>query len=244
MTDEIDKYRDAKTAFFAEFEALRPDLMYSEGWTENEQKLAAELLRPAKVKVGMLASIPLRCEGSRCPFAQSCPLEKEGLAPVGRACPIEMSIVQQFFYDYVKELDVDVERMVEVSIVRDLVDQEVQHMRKTWLLSQEHFIQENVVGIDDQGNVITKKELHQAVEYEDRILKRKERLRNALLATREAKAKAGQSQADSAQVISNIMEEVRRVEIERKKETKRRLGTEEVDEYIEAEIIDMDDSDY
>jgi flagellar L-ring protein precursor FlgH len=34
--------------------------------------------------------------------------------------------------------------LVEVSMVRDLVDQEVQYLRKTKLLAKEHFIQENI----------------------------------------------------------------------------------------------------
>jgi hypothetical protein len=36
-------------------------------------------------------------------------------------------------------------------MVRDLVDQEVQYLRKTKLLSKEHFIQENIIGIDKDG---------------------------------------------------------------------------------------------
>lgn len=243
MSDEIDRVADSengKVAFFREFEKLRPDLMYSEGWSESERDEAVEYLRPARVKTGMLSTIPMFCRGEECAFAQSCPLLKKGLAPVGKSsCPIEMAYVQQFFYDYIRELEVDVDRMAELSIVRDLVDQEIQHIRKTWLLSQEHFIQENVVGIDQDGKVITKKELHQAVEYEDRILKRKEKLRNALLATRESKAKVGQNAADSAQILSSIMDEFRQVELEEEKARRKALGLEEVDDYIvEAELVE------
>jgi len=44
------------------------------------------------------------------------------------------------------QLDVSPDNLVEVSMVRDLVDQEVQYIRKTKLLAKEHFIQENVIG--------------------------------------------------------------------------------------------------
>lgn len=240
MADDELEYVDPKSAFMAEFEALRPDLMYSEGWSESERQTAAEILRPTKVKANMLQAIPMKCLGEDCFIADRCPLMKEGIAPVGSACPIEMSYVQQFFYDYIEELDVDVERMVEVSIVRDLVDQEIQHIRKTWALSEEHFIQENVVGIDDEGNVITQKQLHQAVDYEDKILKRKEKLRNALLATREAKAKAGKSTADNAQIVADVLEGVRRAQVEREESIKRELGMSEVDDYIieDAQVVE------
>ena len=80
-----------------------------------------------------------------------------------------------------------------------------------------------------------KKELHLAVELEDRLHKRRKDLRNQLLATREAKAKAGQMQVDSAQAISEMLYKVQAVQIERDKLLKKKLGTYEVDSYIEAQ---------
>lgn len=238
---DLEKRLSSKEAFLQEFEKMRPDLYYADTWSETDRNRAVEELRPSKVKSGMLSAIPMRCRGSDCTFAPSCPLEKKGLAPVGELCPIELSATRQFFLDYVDELGVDVDRMVEVSLVRDLVDQEIQQMRKTWLLSQEHFIQENVVGIDDHGKVIVQKNLHQAVDYEDRILKRKEKLRNALLATRESKAKTNQAPLDNAQQISHVLESVRKLQRQQKEELQRQSGMEEHDSYIEAEILEEED---
>lgn len=232
-----------KEAFFREFASMRPDLIYSEGWSEGERDQAIEMLRPTKVKTGLLSSIPMRCYGEECAFAPSCPLLKENLHPEGDPCPIEAAAVHQFFSDYVEELEVDVTRMVEVSMVRDLVDQEIQQMRKTWLLSQEHFIQENVAGVDSEGNVVTKSELHQAIDYEERILKRKEKLRNALLATRESKAKAHQGTQDKATLIAETMEALRRQEREQQQQKMIELGLEDYDEYIDAEVVEEDDED-
>jgi len=53
-----------------------------------------------------------------------------------------------------------------------------------------------------------KKELHLAVELEDRLHKRRKDLRNQLLATREARAKVGQVQLDTAQAISETIYKV------------------------------------
>jgi hypothetical protein len=148
-----------------------------------------------------------------------------------------MAIVSQFTAEYMEELDVHPDNLVEVSMVRDLVDQEVQYMRKTKLLAKEHFIQENVIGVDQDGQPILKKELHLAVDLEDKLHKRRKDLRNQLLATREAKAKVGQSQIDSAQAISDILDKVQSIEIEREKLLKKKLGIYDVDEYIEVEPI-------
>ena len=58
-------------------------------------------------------------------------------------------------------------------------------------------------------------------------------MRNQLLATREAKAKVGQTQLDSAQAISDIIYKVQEIEIQREKLLKQKLGTYEKDDYIE-----------
>ena len=55
-----------------------------------------------------------------------------------------MSMVAQFTSEYLDQLDVNPNNLVEVSMVRDLVDQEVQYLRKTKILAKEHFIQEDI----------------------------------------------------------------------------------------------------
>ena len=228
----LEKY-DNKNDFLKEFESLRPDLFLPETFSDEEKEKVVELVRPQRTKTSMFSSIPMTCEAVKCVFASTCPLMKENLAPKGNPCPIEMSIVSQFTYDYMDQLDVNPENLVEVSMVRDLVDQEVQYIRKTKLLAKEHFIQENVIGIDSNtGEPILKKELHLAVELEDRLHKRRKDLRNQLLATREAKAKIGQTQLDTAQAISDILDKVRGIEKEREKLIKQKTGMLEVDEYI------------
>jgi hypothetical protein len=222
-------------------ESLRPDLFFPEQWTDEQKDKALDIIRPQKTRTTMFASIPMRCDGSKCIFANTCPLLKENLAPVGDPCPIEMSMVSQFTYEYMNQLDVSPDNLVEVSMVRDLVDQEVQYMRKTKLLAKEHFVQENIIGVDQDGSPILKKELHLAVELEDRLHKRRKDLRNQLLATREARAKAGQTQLDTAQAISDIIDKVQSLETEREKLIKKKLGTFEKDDYIEAQLLDEKD---
>jgi hypothetical protein len=222
-----------KNNFIKGFESLRPDLFFPEEWDQSQIDKAIELVRPQRTKNAMFASIPMRCESSKCVYASTCPLYAENLAPHGKPCPIEMSMVSQFTGEYMEQLDVSPDNLVEVSMVRDLVDQEVQYLRKTKLLAKEHFIQENIVGIDpNSGEPIMKKELHLAVELEDRLHKRRKDLRNQLLATREARAKVGQVQLDTAQAISEIIYKVQSIENEKGKLLRQKLGTYEIDDYI------------
>jgi hypothetical protein len=52
------------------------------------------------------------------------------------------------------------------------------------------------------------------------------------LATREAKAKIGQTQLDTAQAISDILDKVRGIEKEREKLIRQKTGMLEADDYI------------
>lgn len=233
---DVEKY-DNKKDFLRDFESLRPDLFLPETYSDEDKQRVAEMVRPQRTKTSMFSSIPMTCEAHKCVFADTCPLLKESLAPKGNPCPIEMSIVSQFTSDYMDQLDVNPENLVEVSMIRDLVDQEVQYIRKTKLLAKEHFIQENVIGVDQDGQPILKKELHLAVELEDKLHKRRKDLRNQLLATREARAKIGQTQLDTAQTISDILSKVQMIEKEKNKLIKQKTGAIEYDEYIEADVI-------
>jgi len=236
LMSNIEKAND-KNGFMKEFESLRPDLFFPDHWNDEQINKAIELVRPQKTRTAMFSSIPMNCEAEKCVYASTCPLLKENVAPKNNPCPIEMSMVSQFTTEYLEQLDVNPNNLVEVSMVRDLVDQEVQYMRKTKLLAKEHFIQENVIGIDQDGQPILKKELHLAVELEDKLHKRRKDLRNQLLATREAKARVGQVQLDTAQAISDIINKVQSLENQREKILKQKLGTYEIDDYIESQEI-------
>lgn len=245
MSGELTPTSD-KEQFLAQFSNLRPDLYFPESWNDEERAKAAELVRPAALKTGMLSSIPMKCYAEACHYADTCPLFAVGLAPKGKPCPIEMGFVQQFMADYEYELGVDPENLSEVSLVRDLVDQEIQSLRKQKILAKEHFIQENVVGIDQEGNPVMKKELHMAVELEDRLHRRKKDLRNQLMITREARARVGQTALDTAQALSNVLDSVRDLEVQKQKAIKSKLGQLYHDDYIsesEEEVVAVAEED-
>jgi hypothetical protein len=231
---EIEKLT-AKEEFLQAFEKNYQDEFLPADWDDSKKKRVAFHTTSNKVKTSMFTSIPMSCTSSKCPFASTCPLEKEKIAPINMPCPIELSIVRNFMADYIDQLDVDPGNLVELSMIRDLVDQEVQYIRKTKLLSKESFIQENIVGLDSDGDPVLRKELHLAVELEDRLHKRRQQLFKQLLATREAKAKAGMAQLDSAQVVANLMTSFKELQYQKDELLKERLGIVDIDDYIEID---------
>lgn len=233
----IEPYGGGKDAFLSDFASLRPDLFFPEEWTDDQREMAAELVRPSRVKHTMFSAIPMNCEGPLCEYASTCPLMQKNIAPMGKPCPIEMSIIFTLGQELCREWGVDQDNMSEMGMVRDYVDQEVQQLRKTKILAKEHFIQENVAGIDADGNVITKKELHMAIPYEDAIHRRKERIRNAFLATREARAKIGQGNLDPAQAVANLLDSLRDKEVETQRLIAQKMGLEYHDPYLDADDV-------
>lgn len=233
MNEESEEAAEiSKTEYLDEFADLRPDLFFPGDWSPERVDRANESLTPRKVKTAMFSSIPMICRGAQCPHAAVCPLFATNTHPESYNCPIEMAVVATFSANYMKEFGVDASNLVEVSMVRDLVDFEVQYMRAMKTLSQEHFIIDNSVGVDSGGDVIIQKGLHPAVEYEDKILKRKEKVLNAFLATREARNKAGQGLLDPSQEIANLMDKIKDHRTEKDALTLEKLGVNVVDAYI------------
>lgn len=221
-------------------ESLRPDLMFPTDWNEEEVELAKEETSQRRIRTGLFTAIPMQCRRS-CPIINQCPLAQRNQAPFNKGvCPIEMAMVIDFMKSYIKELNVDEDNLVELSMVRDLVDQEIQYIRKNKILASEDLIQENVIGVDNEGRPVVRRELHQMIDFEDKLHRRKKELRNQLLASREARAKLGQTQLNDAQAIANTLDLIRQAEI--KKQT--RLGealAELEDENVEDAVIVAED---
>lgn len=246
----LEKIEKDKSEFMKALEDLEPTLFDDQVLekvrvTERTREIMKKSTSSSSVKLSMLTSIPMICKGRSCPQSQVCPLFAENVHPEKQPCPIEMAMVKQFFEAYVDELGVDISRLVEVSMIRALVDQEIQYVRKSKSLSLDHFIQENVIGVDPKsGEPIMRSELHLAVEMEDRIHRRMEKIRSQLLATRESRAKVGQSQLDTAQTIANLLDQQQEIQKQRETLLMQKLGIKQVDTYIQdAEVVKDNDSD-
>lgn len=204
-------------------------------WDDDKRRKVAEIRSNSRSKTAIFTAIPMECHGAKCVFASSCAFFANDVAPVGHLCPYEVDIVVDFMADFIEQFDVPDDNLVELSMVRDLVDQEVQYYRKTKLLSQEHFIQDNIVGVDSDGDPVVQKQLHLATDLEDKLHKRRQQLFKVFLATRESRVKSGAIQLDSAQMIANLMNQVHQVQERKDKELRARMGFIDRDEYIEID---------
>lgn len=233
---------DAKAEFYNQFrELFEYDILPVE-WDEAKRSRVHELTSSSRLNTARVASIPIICRGSACPSARVCPLYAESLHPLGMSCPIEAKMIGKLMLGLMEELNVDPSSIIEVGMVRDLVDQEIQQIRKQNLLALEDVIQENVIGISDDGDPIMKKELHLAVDWEDKIHKRKAALLKQLLATRESRVAAGAKVMDQARNMAAALTAFSDAEKNKQNKMLAELGMAQHDDYIDSQESMMEES--
>ena len=174
-------------------EALLPKLEeMPKEWKVSERGMEAIRLAACMTatKHGLYASIPLLCKAEDCPYAQVCPLVDMGMAPKTERCPIEIARILTKYEDYTRELGIDETNIVDMTLVKDLIDLDIQIIRADNKLAIDgDFIQENVVGISEAtGEAITNPAIHKAVEYKEKLLKKRHDVLQLLHSTRKDKA--------------------------------------------------------
>lgn len=160
---------------------------------------------------GLLSNVPMICKSHKCPFVESCwiPANERRL---GQRCPIEIAAVVERFEKYCKALSVTEEDVVDMQLVKDLVDLEIQMVRAEMKLAQNggEFIDQVVAAVDQQGNAHYKPELNKAVEYKRELRKEHHRVLQLLNSTRKDRERERQaSMQDPAQQAALLMQKYR-----------------------------------
>lgn len=157
--------------------------------SDRGREALAAALAMRKTKHALYAHAPMVCKGDASPCAPSCPLAQNAMAPESERCPIEIVAITEFFNRYCKELEIDVDNMVDLGLVRELAEVETQLERVANRLAQEDMIVQVAVGVDREGHPIVRPEIHKAFDIQDRLRTRKDRILDQLHATRKAKNK-------------------------------------------------------
>ena len=194
--------KEYKSDFF-KFLELNPDDYSDMVYTAAEAKrIRAHLLH---LSTGSAASAPMICGGeAKCPVASRCPFVREtktrklvdvtakSLVPVGRMCPIEFNLLNEYTRFYLQEYDVQENAFTEIQMCRELAEIELLlHRMNAGLAKPENadLIQEDVAGVDKEGNVLTRKGPSALYEVKDRLLNRKPKLIKLMVGDRQEKYK-------------------------------------------------------
>ncbi len=107
MTDKGLEKADSKKGFMEMVEALRPDLLYPDSWSDSQQKIFDKVYKGTQnTTTSMFSSIPMTCS-PKCPIRSKCPLYEDNSAPFGEKCPYELNWVRDFMTNFMQELNVE-----------------------------------------------------------------------------------------------------------------------------------------
>lgn len=138
---------------------------------------------------GLYASIPMICKGEECIYAELFPELHEGLSEAGERCPVEVAFIISKYDAYSKELEIEKEDAVDMSILRDVIDYDIQIMRAENKMAVEgDFVKDVVVSVNENGAPITQEQISKAAEYKDKVQIKRNKALELLNSTRKDKA--------------------------------------------------------
>lgn len=146
-----------------------------------------------KLSTGSSAMVPLYCAGEKCPFAERCPLQQMGKAPLGRQCLTEIQLMKEWIIRYFDEYDVDPNNFTEIAYINELAEIEIMLMRLNINLAKKEnaeLVIDQVVGIANDGETpLIQKNVSPFMELKDRLQSRRSKIIKLMVGDRQEKYK-------------------------------------------------------
>jgi hypothetical protein len=159
------------------------------GMSEKGQTAVSASMAMLSTKHGLYATIPIICKVRECPYKSTCQLLKDDLAPNGEPCPMEIAKIMYHYEKYSTELNIEDGDEVDKSLLRDLINYEIMLDRCNAKVADEaDFVIMVPFAVADTGDILEHPELSRAVEFRDRIQKKKNEVLQLLNSTRKDKA--------------------------------------------------------
>lgn len=161
-----------------------------------DKEIAEKASRKIKLKHGMFASVPLVCKGKDCPYLDVCSIDSKDLKPGGR-CPIEAGAIVERFRTWCEHFAIDIsgetikrEDIADVSLVKDLVENEIQIIRaENKIALNGDFLALTIVDVDKYGDEHKELAATPEVKYKMELQDKRYKILQLLNATRKDKIK-------------------------------------------------------
>lgn len=149
-----------------------------------------------KMKHGMFSSIPLICRGKSCPYSTVCSIPEDQRIVKGR-CPVEIGAIIARFDSWCKHFGIDTESefikdadLVDATLIRDLVDNEIQTLRaENKLAITGDFIGQTISSVDNKGVEHYEDTVTPEAEFKMTLQEKRYKILQLLNSTRKDKAK-------------------------------------------------------
>ena len=159
---------------------------------------------------GYVGSLGMMCKGQSCPFISSCPLNTVGSKlPIGQKCPVENAMVTMWLNKHLKALGIDDPNdpihSFDMDMLYELAGQELIRWRCSVHLSDDpRLVSNQQVGATQQGEPIFADVINPVLDVMEKAGKNISKIRQALVATREAQIKAGQLASDPTERAAEL----------------------------------------
>lgn len=154
---------------------------------------------------GSVGVMGMRCTGAKCPFISACPLATIGAnLPLGKRCPVEAGMITNWVNKHLKSLGIenpdDPIHSFDMDMLYEIATQELIKWRCSVHLSDDpRLVSERQIAATQQGEPIFGDVINPVLDVMERAGKNIAKIREALVATREAQIKAGQVALDPTQ---------------------------------------------
>jgi hypothetical protein len=181
---------------------------------------------------GFAGSLGMICKGASCPFISACPLSKiQSKLPVGKSCPVETSIITMWINKHLRALGIedpdDPVHSFDMDMLYELAGQELIRWRCSVHLSDDpRLVSNQQVGATQQGEPIFADVINPVIDVMERAGRNVAKIREALVATREAQIKAGQSASDPTQRAAELRDKANQIVRERLRSREKIVDTE------------------
>jgi len=169
--------------------------------SDNTVKILKQFVE--RQKYGHQGAMSMSCKGTKCSYLSMCPIHDAGeKLPVGKKCPVENILIQMWATKFINALGIDMddpEYAIDMDMVYELAGLELIRNRAACKLSDEPDIfKRDITAFSPQGEAIYDDKPNMALLILERYGKRVDKLREQLIATRQAQAKIGQVTGDSS----------------------------------------------
>lgn len=180
-----------------------------------------------KLKHGMFAGIPIICKKDKCPYKESCYLP-EAHREEGERCPVEIAAIISRFDSWCKHFEIessgdyiDDADLVDATLIRDLVDIEVQILRaENRIAINGDFIGSTISTIDNKGKAYYEETVTPEAEFKLGLLEKRYKVLQLLNSTRKDKRETlnNNNMSDEAmgifKEINEKMEQLKNIDLD------------------------------
>jgi hypothetical protein len=172
----LDKIRSILSLRMAQYNSIE--------LTEEETRNIAKSF--IDIELGSATNMVMICNKLKCLYKNRCAFYKADKAPEGRECIVENKVMSHAVDQYITSLGVNINNYPEMVLVNQLTEYELIEFRCNTILSYDHvnLKMKSVIGIDVDGNVITKEDISHALQIKMQVFKNKIQLLEAFTATR------------------------------------------------------------